>query len=397
MLRSLKFKNFQSFVDETEVLFELPKGAPARGYERRADDGTRLTTVLAAFGANASGKTALLKPAAFLFWFMKSSFSLDVDADIPLPARLLNPEDPSEFEVIFDDLDGETWKYELKLTEKRVLWEALYKKFTRFSYIFKRKWNAESESYDVQLQQFDLAAQVARRVRHNASLIATARQHESKSTEFIDTYIAHYNVDIDGRPHYLNNLDYANEAFQTFDNVREQAIKILRSWDLGLDSFEVKKENFVDAAGKTKTLLRSYFQHKRKDGRDFTLPYEVESNGTQSAYVLLALLIPVLRVGGLAVIDEMESDLHPHLLESLLRLFDSEETNPFGAQLFFTSHTTKVLDYVSKAQTYFVEKTDCVSTAFRGDQVQGLRSDDNLRAKYEAGAIGALPEVRSDV
>lgn len=397
MLRSLKFKNFQSFLEETEVLFELPKGAPARGYERRAEDDTRLTTVLAAFGANASGKTALLKPAAFLFWFMKGSFSLDVDADIPLPARLLNPEDPSEFEVIFDDLDGETWKYELKLTEKRVLWEALYKKFTRFSYIFKRRWNAESESYDVQLQQFDLAPQVARRVRHNVSLIATARQHESKSTEFIDTYIAHYNVDIDGRPHYLSNLDYANEAFQAFEKVREQAAKILRSWDLGLDSFEVRKENFVDSTGKTKTQLRTYFQHKRKDGQDFTLPYEVESNGTQSAYVLLALLIPVLQVGGLAVIDEMESDLHPHLLESLLRLFDSEETNPFGAQLFFTSHTTKVLDYVSKAQTYFVEKTDCVSTAFRGDQVQGLRSDDNLRAKYEAGAIGALPEVRSDV
>ncbi|HFF6006673.1 TPA: ATP/GTP-binding protein [Stenotrophomonas maltophilia] len=392
----MKFKNFQSFLEETEVLFELPKGAPSRGYERRAADGTRLTTVLAAFGANASGKTALLKPAAFLFWFMKGSFGLEVDADIPLPARILNPDEPTEFEMVFDS-KGETWRYELKLTEKRVLWEALYRKATRFSYLFKREWNKEDDSYDVQLKSFDLPLHVARRARQNVSLVATARQHDSDSTAFIDKYMANWNVDIDGRPHYLSNLEYANEAFQQIDLVRDQATSLLRSWDLGLDSFEVRNESYVDSAGKTKTQLRAYFRHTRDDGEHFTLPYEVESNGTQSAYVLLAILIPVLRTGGFAVIDEMESDLHPHLLESLLSLFDAEQTNPLGAQLFFTSHTTKVLDYISKAQTYFVEKRDCVSTAFRGDQVQGLRSDDNLRAKYESGAIGALPEVRSDV
>ncbi len=396
MIRSLKFKNFQSFLEETEVLFELPKGAPSRGYERSAADGTRLTTVLAAFGANASGKTALLKPAAFLLWFMKGSFGLDVDEDIPLPPRILNPDEPSEFEIVFDS-KGETWKYELKLTEKRVLWEALYKKATRFSYLFKREWNARSDAYDVQLKSFDLPLHVARRARRNASLVSTARQHDSDSSEFIDGYMGQWNVDIDGRPHYLSNLKYANEAFKKLDGVRDQAISLLRSWDLGLDSFEVREEDSVDAAGKKKTKLRAYFRHTREDGEHFTLPYEVESNGTQSAYVLLAMLLPVLRTGGFAVIDEMESDLHPHLLESLLSLFDAEQTNPSGAQLFFTSHTTKVLDYISKAQTYFVEKRDCVSTAFRGDQVQGLRSDDNLRAKYESGAIGALPEVRSDV
>ncbi|WP_164127110.1 AAA family ATPase [Stenotrophomonas maltophilia] len=139
----MKFKNFQSFLEEQRVTFELPKGASFSGYERTTADGSRLSTVLAAFGANASGKTALLKTAAFLFWFMKSSFSLDVDAEIPLPPRLLSPDDPSEFELIFDDGNGDTWKYELKLTEKRVLWEALYRKQVRFNYQFKRAWDKD--------------------------------------------------------------------------------------------------------------------------------------------------------------------------------------------------------------------------------------------------------------
>lgn len=397
MIRSLKFKNFQSFREEQVVTFELPKGASFNGYERLSDDGTRLSTVLAAFGANASGKTAMLKSAAFLFWFMKNSFSLEVDADIPLPPRILDPDAPSEFELIFDDVAGDTWKYELQLTEKKVLWEALYKKQIRFNYLFKRAWNEEKESYDVQQRNFDLRSSVAKKVRPNASLVSTARQHDSESVSAIDDYKAHYNVDFSGRPHYTKNLEYANVMYKPGSPIREEALRILRAWDLGLQSFDVTEESRTDSTGKVSIELKSRFVHLRGDGTTFILPFEVESNGTQSAYVLLAILIPILRTGGIAIIDEMESDLHPHLLESLLQLFDSESTNPFGAQLLFSSHTTKVLDYLGKSQTYFVEKVDCVSTAFRGDQVHGLRSDDNLRAKYESGAIGALPEVRSDV
>lgn len=396
MIRSLKFKNFQSFQDDTEVSFELPKSASSRGYERLADDGTRVSTVLAVFGANASGKTALLKSAAFLFWFMRSSFHLKANEPIAIPDRILNPNEPSSFEMIFD-ADGETWKYELRLNEKRVLWEALYKKQTRFSYLFKRTWNEDRNTYDVQLQSFDMLLSEAKKVRQNASLISTAIQYNSDSSDVIARYVAHCNVAIDGRPHYRANLAWAHDTYNVLEHAKERAVNILRDWDIGLDGIEISEEqSTTDSNGKERPVLRAHFTHSRSDGSSFRLPYDLESNGTQSAYVLLALLIPVLDTGGLAVIDEMESDLHPHLLESLLRLFDSEETNPFGAQLFFTSHTTKVLEYLGKSQTYFVEKYDCVSTAYRGDQIRGLRSDDNFRAKYEAGALGALPEVRND-
>ncbi len=397
MIRSLQFKNFQSFVDEATISFELPKSASQRGYERTTADGTRLATVMAVFGPNASGKTALLKSAAFLFWFMKASFTLEPDAEIPIPDLILNPENPSEFELVFDDISGTTWKYELKVTPERVLWEALYRKQTRFSYVFKRLWNEKISGYDVSLQGFDMLQSQAKKVRQNASLISTAIQFNSSTTQFVERYMAHCNVSIDGRPHYRANLNYANKAFEAFSDEKARAVQTLKSWDLGLEDIDIVEEKVLDEdSGKERAVLRAHFTHVREDGTKFSLPYDLESNGTQSAYVLLALLYPVLRFGGIAVIDEMESDLHPHLLESLLRLFDSEESNPHGSQLFFTSHTTKVLDYLSKSQTYFVEKIDCESSTYRGDQIQGLRSDDNLRAKYESGALGALPEVRHD-
>jgi len=42
---------------------------------------------------------------------------------------------------------------------------------------------------------------------------------------------------------------------------------------------------------------------------------------------------------------------------------------------------------------YLCEKHDQRSEVWRLDEVTGLRADDNLYAKYMAGALGAVPEV----
>lgn len=392
MIRNIKFRNFQSFQLDTEVSFELPKNAAARGYERTVRDGVRVSTVSSVFGANASGKTALLKAVTFAFWFMRDSFSYDYDGGIPIPVRILDPTQPIEIELTFEDSDGNTWKYELFATEQRVVWEALYKKQLKFNYIFKRSWNSESGSYEITQQSFDLAPSESRKVRENASLISTALQYNSDSIDFIGDFAVNSNVQIFGRPHYSTNLAYASTYFHQFDEERKDAVKLLQSWDIGLEDIVIE-EIPNELSGKSKPSLKTTFKHKRSDGSSFSLPISQESNGTQSAFVLLAMLKPVLEYGGIAIIDEMESDLHPNLIEPLLALFDSERSNPNRAQLIFTSHTTKVMDFLGKSQVYFVEKADCISQAYRGDQIKGLRSDDNLRAKYESGALGGLPQV----
>ena len=94
----------------------------------------------------------------------------------------------------------------------------------------------------------------------------------------------------------------------------------------------------------------------------------------------------------LAVIDEFENDLHPNMLEPILDLFANPSTNPHQAQLLFTCHAVEVLNLVHKSQVMLVQKNDeCESTASRLDAVEGIRSDDNLYAKYMAGAYGAVP------
>ena len=124
------------------------------------------------------------------------------------------------------------------------------------------------------------------------------------------------------------------------------------------------------------------------------LPFAYESSGTKAAFNLLAHFLTVLENGGVIAFDELESDLHPHMLEPLLDLFSNEETNPKNAQIIFTCHSVEVLRLMQKSQTILVEKDGLQSHAWRLDSMEGVRADDNRVAKYLAGAYGAVPRLQ---
>jgi predicted ATPase len=129
------------------------------------------------------------------------------------------------------------------------------------------------------------------------------------------------------------------------------------------------------------------------DGESLEFLFTDESNGTRSAFILLGMILPVLERGGMAIIDEIDNDLHPHLLPHLIDLFKFEHTNPHQAQLIFSCHTPQVLNILKKHQIYLVQKENQESEAWRLDEVVGVRADDNLYAKYMAGAFDAVPNV----
>jgi hypothetical protein len=81
------------------------------------------------------------------------------------------------------------------------------------------------------------------------------------------------------------------------------------------------------------------------------------------------------------------------MLPLLIELFKFEQTNPHNAQLIFTCHTPEVLNILKKHQIYLVEKENLESDSWRLDTISGLRSDDNLYAKYYAGSLGGTPDV----
>jgi AAA15 family ATPase/GTPase len=394
MIKSFSIKNFQSFKEPVQVSFEQGKLTPNDQRSFIAPGEAKLSKAIAVIGANASGKTTLIKSLGFLYWFMKESFHMKIDETIPVAPHFSLPAEATEFELEFFFQDQE-WKYKLVVTHERVLSESLHKKQTRsYSYVFTRDWDASSKSYLIKQQHFGMLQREAEKVRENASLISTAAQYEVPLAVDLKHLGFYTNTHVYGRQHMNDSQIYAAADFYANNEpIRAQMVKLLTDWDFGLSDLRIEKKSVTDENGESNEIYAPYGIHKVND-QEIKLFIKLESSGTQGAYLLLGRILPALESGGLVVIDELEADLHPHMLTPILDLFFSTKTNPKNAQIIFTCHSIEVLSLLHKSQIMLVEKNkQCHSDAWRLDTVKGVRNDDNLYAKYMAGAYGAIPHL----
>lgn len=391
MLHSYAVTNFQSFRERVEVDLTISRKVELTDWMTVSPTGERLTKLMAVIGPNGSGKTALLKPVLFIDWFIGKSFQLLPDAGLPIAPHVAATNEPIELECMLD-FEGKLWRYVLRCTPQRVLHEALYQKRERFGYVFIRDWDEATNSYLVKQQDFGLAPQEARKVRPNVSLIAWAAQFGVQLAVRMTNSHVSTNVNVFGRvPMGSQEVQVAAQHFSSRPEQRKRMEQLLSAWDLGLSGVELMELPINNPEDPSQKAWVPFGKHKNKT-TEFQLPFVLESSGTQGAFVLLSRLLQTLELGGLAVIDEFENDLHPHMLEPILDLFANPATNPHQAQLLFTCHAIEVLNLVHKSQVMLVQKNeDCESTASRLDAVEGIRSDDNLYAKYMAGAYGAVP------
>ena len=94
------------------------------------------------------------------------------------------------------------------------------------------------------------------------------------------------------------------------------------------------------------------------------------------------------------IIDEIENGLHPNLVKLLVRLFNSDETNPYHAQLVCTTHDTLLLNEVRRDQVWFTDKNTFGETMInRLSNFPNVRGNDNIGAKYLQGVFGAIPNI----
>lgn len=394
MLRSFSLQNFQSFREPVRISLELDGHMPVDDRSCMSVCGARLSKAVAVIGANASGKTTLIKSLAFIDWFMKHSFHAKPDEPIPLSPHFSAQTEPSTFEVEFE-LDGREWRYRLVASSARVYHESLYTKLSRaFSYVFTRDWNDERAAYVVKQQQFGMLPKEAAKVREGASLISTAAQYDVElAVRLVQMNVLSNVYGLGRQAMDLDQIMRVATFYAQNDDLRIQMAALLKQWDFGLSDVRVEKQTVTRDMGKTEDIHVPFGIHRVGD-KEHALMFFHESSGTQGAFTLLSRILPILRTGGLVIIDELESDLHPHMLIPILDLFFSPKTNPQNAQIIFTCHAMEILSILHKAQVVLVEKDESFeSDAWRLDSVKGVRADDNLYAKYMAGAYGAVPQL----
>lgn len=407
MIYSFSFKNFCSFADKATISFEdIRKGVDTdNNMFINTPLSARLSKVMILIGPNASGKTNALKALTFLRWFVVYSFQdvIGEKTEIPIDSFTFSDDQDcaSEFEVVFEHKSN-VYKYVIHLCKTHVIKEELYKKEETqfFNYLFKRTWNPETGTSDIS-QQINLKTEVLKSIlRKNVSLISTSVAIKDEILVDIAEYFKkilsnvyrkgkHWDASSLGE-HWLSG---ATKAYKLDEDLFKKAETFLRDFDLGLDGISIEEGETHTKSGESEKILLPFGIHKVNE-KKYSLALSFESSGTKNMFVLLHFLLPVIAQGGIAVIDELEIDLHPHALPKIIELFSNPTINPKNSQLLFTSHSLEILNHLEKEQISLVEKQkDCKSELYRLDELKGIRREDNFYAKYMAGAYGAVPNI----
>lgn len=402
MIHSFSCKNFYSFIEPTEVSFVVNDKAPKNNGYADAPSGTRLSKFETIIGANASGKTNLLKVLPFLKWLTVDSFAVDPSAQIPVKPYVFDGnKKPTELSVVFE-VDKNIYTHTFVLDESRIYLEELKQKNktkqkTTNKLIFSRKWDKEANRYTFEGKNFNLPKGFENLLRSNASVIGIGMrlnhresQEIAKFWEGVETNVMEAGWIGDQLvPHAPMQLPEALFFYSQNQALKEEAEKLLSRFDIGLDAFNIvaKEQN---ANGFSLDVKVAHLV----GGKKRFLPVQYESSGTKQLFILLKTILQVLAQGGVAILDELDVNLHPDMVIALFDLFVQPETNPHDAQIIFSTHSHRILSKLDKYQIILTEKNKkCGSESWRLDEMDNVRADDNYYAKYIAGAYGAIPKI----
>ena len=128
----------------------------------------------------------------------------------------------------------------------------------------------------------------------------------------------------------------------------------------------------------------------------YPLDLSEESDGTRKLMSIAPAIESTLEKGGVLLIDELERELHPMLVDYIIAKFQSKTSNSKGAQLIFTTHNTELLnmELLRKDQIYFADKDRTTgSSELYSISDFSTKTTENIRKGYLLGKYGATPDL----
>ena len=370
----------------------------------RIDDKLSLLKTAAIYGANASGKSNVLRAFRTMGTFMDFSVRAMDTGQIPfMPFLLVSgyQKESSYFEVIFL-MDGLQYRYGFEISEVRVEREWLYfVPKTREALLFEREGDAIKIG-----DNFKGGKGLESRVASQALFLTVSRDFNVQIAKNILQWKK-------GFPS-MSGLSDAQSMFtiQCLERKTsyDEIIDFITRLDVGISGIEVTElpaselsdrssdENAEDdkprkESYKVETIHTAY---DREGNATSDVRFNMrshESEGTRKLFAMSGMIIEVLKRGGILAIDEMDARLHPSLTRKIVELFHSKATNPKSAQLIFATHDTNLLDnrLFRRDQIWFTEKNRMGATDLYSLAELKVRNDALYEKDYIEGRYGAIP------
>ncbi|AFY94329.1 AAA family ATPase [Chamaesiphon minutus] len=351
----------------------------------------------AIYGANASGKSNLVRAIAFMRTFVLNSavgrrVKEPIDTEIYRLSKDTEAE-PSYFEIIFA-IGTTRYRYGFEVDRLCVRSEWLYQ--TSISTEFELFSREGKEIYVS--QKFIEGQDLVKKTRDNALFLSVVSQFNgSISTEIIDWF--------DRKLITISELEDESKYIEMSDEIlmgdyRKQDLRsIVTGFDLGIVGLELITIPPDDVGDDTFFDIKTTRWKYDVDGsklslEEFNIDKE-ESAGTQKLYRLAGLLIIALEQGRILIIDELDGRLHPLVTSAIVKLFNSPKTNSENAQLIFTTHDTNLLssNLFRKDQIWFTEKNRYGATDLYSLAEYKIPDRASFEQDYIAGKYGAVPFI----
>jgi uncharacterized protein len=135
------------------------------------------------------------------------------------------------------------------------------------------------------------------------------------------------------------------------------------------------------------------------DGKEVLFDVHEESDGTQRLFDLAPMLDGMLHSESteVFVVDEIDRSLHPHLTRMILEMHLAAENQLRPVQLVFTTHETHLLDLdlLRRDEIWFAEKNLKGATELYSLSDFQPRFDKAIRQDYLLGRYGGIPFIGS--
>lgn len=408
MLVSFTVGNYRSFKEPVTLSMEVEprlKGKEDTNFVT-ASDGRKLLNAAAIYGANASGKSNLLKAMEFMFeLILNSSKKTQIDDSIDAEPFLLDPtvsSEPSIFEIVLI-IDKIEYTYGFKVTVDRVQEEWLYYRSKRTTVLFDRK---GSKIQQINKKRYGEGLGLEKRTRKNALFLSVCSQFNGKISGKIIEKIDRINFST-GRI-YSRNINYTKMVLKKKDQFAGLVCNYISKLDLSIVGLKIVERDIKYKPDKNNPALDYFWLqeklkgdhvhtiHKMINGDEITFSLEKhESHGTQKIVELIGPLLFAIVVGTVIVIDEMETRLHPLLTYELLKMFQTDKLNSNGAQIIFTTHDSNLIsqrvNLFRRDQIWFTEKRKDQSSDLYCLAEYNIRNDEAYDINYLRGRYGAVP------
>ena len=411
MLIQYSVKNYKSIKDEIIINFTA-MGKNVDSDKLINDEmGSSVYRCIGLVGPNASGKSNIISSLFFALKFINSTIERKEKSKINIEMFMLDKnsrEEGSSFEFIFYE-NNIKYVYGFTIDTERVLEEYLLAYYSKkATTIFERDVNIVSE-YNFRGNDVKVQKEISQKTNSNRLYLPVAAEwgyekakvpykwFEKMFRQYSDMNISQVIADVVQDASWKNIL---LEALLKADfNIKDIYVKNKKIEKQHRDAMVQFLTNLLGEGEVPEDIIPEdtpviWVTHASKNGETFDIEISDDSSGTRDIIDNLAEMLFVNKEGGLFIEDELGRNYHTKLTEYFLALFNSNEINYGKAQLFFSTHDTKILNLLNPEQIYLVDKDEDGATYVKLLDDYLIREKDNIELGYLKGRYGAVPNIK---